>query len=121
MKLLFSACCAAVFAIGTTSALAQPAGRDVVAVYDATQIPFDSYTVVKRLGVESWRSAIGIPVFRDEASARQAALAEAARSGANGVINMHCLTRTGGLFDPSGYYCYGNAIKLKNERRVVTQ
>lgn len=121
MNPLVSACCAAVFAMTAAGALAQTAGRDVIALYDATQIPFDSYTVVKRLGVQGWRSAIGIPAFRDEASARQAALNEAARSGADGVINVHCLSRSDSLFNPAGYFCYGNAIKLKNERRVVAQ
>ena len=89
-----------------------------VAVYDATEIAFDSYTVIKRLGVDGWRSAFGIRGYPDEARARDALLAEAAQAGADGVINLYCLGETDRLFNKSGYYCYGNAIRLKNERRV---
>jgi hypothetical protein len=91
---------------------------DRVPVYDATQIAHDSYVVIERIGVESWRSAFGIGGHRDEAGARSAVLAEAARVRADGVVNLHCLGQTDGLFNSSGFYCYGNAIRLKNERRV---
>jgi hypothetical protein len=94
---------------------------DAVPVYDSTEIALDRYTVVKRLGVEDWRSAFRIPSYGDEESARRALLVEAARVRADGVINLHCLSKTDRIFNPSGYYCYGNAIKLKNERSVVVR
>jgi hypothetical protein len=89
-----------------------------VAIYDSTQLALDHYVVIERIGVQGWRSAFGIGGHRDEASARGAVLAEAARVRADGVINLHCLGQTDGLFNSSGFYCYGNAIRLKNERRV---
>ncbi len=88
------------------------AAPQTVPVYDSTQIALDSYTVVKRMGVSEWRSAFRLSGFGDEQTARDALLADAARLGADGVINLHCLGQTDGIFSSAGYYCYGNAIKL---------
>ncbi len=88
-------------------------------IYDSTELALDSYVVIHRVGVGNLRSAIGIPGHRDEASARAAVLAEAARAGADGIINLQCMGQTDGLFRSAGHYCYGNAIRLSNERRVV--
>ena len=87
-----------------------------VRVYDSTQIALDSYAVIKRLPVQKWKSAFWIGGYRDEAAARQALLNEAGRLGADGVVNLHCLSQTDRFFNPAGYYCYGNAIKLKATR-----
>jgi hypothetical protein len=43
---------------------------------------------------------------------------DAARRGADGVINMTCFDQTDRIFHRAGYYCYGNAIKIKNERAL---
>ena len=82
------------------------------AVYDATQIALDRYVVVKRVGIDGWRSAFNIPGHPDLASAQQAVLSEAARAGADGVINLTCFDQTDAVFKPAGYFCYGNAIRL---------
>ena len=95
------------FSINAT-AQAQPA----VAVYDATQIALDRYTVIKRLGVQGWRSGYYIPSYANATSAAQALLEEAARLGADGIVNLYCLNRSD-RFRGEGYYCYGNAVKLK--------
>ena len=116
MKTFCSALAVTLLALVAPGALAQ---SDEIAIYDATQVSIDRYTVVQRLGVQDWHSAIRVPVFSDEASARTASLAEARRSGADAVVNLHCLKQSDSLFSRAGYYCYGNAIKLKNERRVV--
>jgi hypothetical protein len=98
-----------------SGAFAAPSDR--VTVYDATQLAHDSYVVVERIGVDRWKSAFGIGGYRDEPSARNAVLARAQRVGADGVINLYCLGQTDGLFNSSGHYCYGNAIRVKNERK----
>lgn len=119
MKTFISACAAAFFLWVASGVLAQSVPIDEIAVFDATQVSLDRYTVVQRLGLQDWHSAIRVPVFSDEASARNAALAEARRSGADAVVNLHCLKQSDSLFSRAGYYCYGNAIKVKNERRVL--
>ena len=34
------------------------------------------------------------------------------RVGADGVINLTCFDQTDRIFNPAGYFCYGNAIRL---------
>ncbi|MDB5924708.1 MAG: hypothetical protein JWN13_3644 [Betaproteobacteria bacterium] len=116
LHLTFIACA---FACVPAGAPAQSAEKDSVRVYDSTQLALAHYTVLKRLWVEGWKSALWITGYRDESSARRALLDEAARLGADGVINLHCLSRTDAIFNPSGYYCYGNAIKLKAAREAM--
>jgi hypothetical protein len=101
-----------------SGAFAAPSANRM-AVYDATQLAHDSYVVVERIGIDTWKSAFGIGGYRDEPNARNAVLARAERLGADGVINLHCLGQTDRLFNPAGYYCYGNAIRVRrNEPRV---
>lgn len=100
----------ALLTLGTARAFAAP---QPVAVYDSTQIALGSYTVIKRMGVSDWRSAFRIVGYGDEAQAREALLAQAAQAGADGVVNLHCLSQTDRIWNPAGYYCYGNAIKLR--------
>jgi hypothetical protein len=95
-------------------AFAQPAiPRDSVPVYDSTEIAFDRYTVIKRLWVDSWKSAMWIRGYRDEPSAKRALLDEAKALGADAVVNLYCLGQTDAVLKPRGYYCYGNAVRLK--------
>ena len=102
---------AAVFSAGTA---APCSAADTVPVYDATQLALDRYAVVKRLGVQNWRSAFGIKGYAELAAAQQSVLEEAKLAGADGVINLTCFDQTDAIFNPAGYYCYGNAIKLRN-------
>jgi hypothetical protein len=93
--------------------VAAAAEQGRVPVYDATQVAFDRYVVVKRVGIDDWRSAFRIKGHADLAAATQAVLNEAARVGADGVTNLMCFDQTDALFNPAGYFCYGNAIRLK--------
>ena len=99
--------------LNAACAYAAPAA---VPVYDPTQLAFNSYVVVERIGIETWRSAFGIPGHATEDAARNAVLARAAQVGAGGVTNLRCMSQTDGIFRPSGYYCYANAIRLKSAR-----
>ena len=104
------------FVAAAASGLASPAAagdQGSVPVYDATQLAFDRYVLVKRVGIDDWRSAFRIKGYSDRAAATQAVLNEAAQAGADGVINLTCFDRTDALFDPAGYFCYGNAIRIK--------
>src|SRR5688500_10818020 len=65
-----------------------------VAVYDATQIALDRYSVVRRVGIDGWESAFRIRGHGDLESAQRALLAEAARFEADGVINLICFDKT---------------------------
>ena len=89
------------------------ASTGAVPIYDSTQIALDRYTVLKRLGVEDWESAFRIPGYKDLETAQTALVNEAGRLGADGVINVACFDQTDRIFNPAGYFCYGNAIRLK--------
>lgn len=106
----------ALVAVYSPLALAAPQKAEV---YDSTEIAFDSYSVVKRMGVSEWRSAFQLGGYADEAAARDALLTKAAQLGADGVINLHCLAQTDRIFNPAGYHCYGNAIKRKGSAASV--
>lgn len=96
-----------------TATRSQPAAVSAVPVYDSTQIALDRYSVVKRIGIDDWRSAFRIGGHGDLESAQRAVLNEAGRVGADGVINLTCLDQTDRILNPAGYFCYGNAIRLK--------
>jgi uncharacterized protein YbjQ (UPF0145 family) len=97
------------FCVAGGSALAADAAR--IKVFDATELPLDRYTVVKRIWTQTWRSAFWVSNYDDASNAIAALTSKAADEGANGVINLHCLNDTGGW--GGGYFCYGLAIKLK--------
>jgi hypothetical protein len=104
-----------VTAVALTAFACAAAAADAVApvVYDATQLAFGRYVLVKRLGIDGWRSAFNIPGHPDLASAMQAVLSDAARARADGVINLKCFDQTDAVFNPAGYFCYADAIRLK--------
>lgn len=77
-----------------------------IRVFDTGELSSNRYTVVKRIWTGTLRTVFWLPSHND-AGAAVAALTDKARSvGADGVINLHCLS-------DGGYYCYGLAIKLK--------
>jgi uncharacterized protein YbjQ (UPF0145 family) len=106
--LVATACAISIFFCASSPAQERPP----VPIYDSTQIALDRYTVVKRLGVQGWRSGYYIESYRDVATAAEALLAQAAQLNADGLVNVYCLDRSDRL-KGDGYYCYGNAIKLK--------
>jgi uncharacterized protein YbjQ (UPF0145 family) len=84
----------------------------VVTVYDATQISYDRYRIVKRLWADSWRTAIGVPHEATREAALQSLVHAAEGLGADGLVDVYCV---GGTPSLSSYYCYGNAIKVKGK------
>src|ERR1043166_6540320 len=113
VRLLVSALLAVAPGIAGAGPATQPARIDTVPVYDSTQIAFDRYTIVQRLGVTGTQAAFRIRGYADLESAERALLTQATELGADGVINLVCFDQTDRIFKPAGYYCYGNAIRLK--------
>ena len=108
-----AAAAAVALALFAGVAAAQSSRADAVPIYDSTQIALDRYSVIRRLGIEGWESAFRIRGHGGLESAQRALVTEAARLGADGVINLTCFDKTDRIFNPAGYYCYGNAIKIK--------
>jgi hypothetical protein len=112
-RLISSALAGALCAAVVVNAMAQePAQQAPLRVYDATELTPNRYTVIKRVWVESWRSAFGIPAHADSSAAIAAISTEAARLGADAITNLSCLNDQRAWLD-RGYFCYGLAIKLK--------
>lgn len=95
----------------------RPSQAAPVPVYDSTQIALERYSVMRRIGVEGSHSAFGIKGHADLQSAQRAVVTAAAEVGADGVINLTCFDKTDALFNPTGYYCYGNAIALRADAK----
>ncbi len=112
MKIRITLVVTIVAALSVNAAAAQP-DVGTVRVYDSAEIAFDRYVVLKRLWVEGWRSAFRIQGHRTPEAARQALMSEAARLGADGVVNLSCFDRDDSIFWGRGHYCYGSAIRLK--------
>ena len=87
-----------------------------IKVYDNGQLPIYRYDVVRRIWVDSWRTAFTAPTFPTRDDAVAALQTEAAVAGADGLINVICLDQSRGRVfaraEPA-ILCYGNAIRLK--------
>jgi uncharacterized protein YbjQ (UPF0145 family) len=89
---------------------------DEVKVYDHGQIAAIRYDVLSHIWADSWRSAYGMPLHPNEAQGVASLRAEAARLGANGLVNVVCLDqgRSNWWASPApAYLCYGIAVRVK--------
>ncbi len=87
-----------------------------VRVYASGQLAQGQYAVVRRLWVDSWRTAFWMPSHSSAAAGIAALRAEAAHLGANGLINVDCLDQGHFILwswsrEPT-IICYGNAIRV---------
>ena len=87
-----------------------------VKIYDLGEISSSRYDVVGRPWVDSWRSAFWVPTFPSQEQAIVALQTEAARRGADGLLNVNCLDQ--GRWNWSSntepaFLCYGIAIRVR--------
>lgn len=115
-KRIFSSCLAALvaslFGCATQSGERRPEAGEVK-FYEPTQLSLGRYDTVEHLWVEAWRTAVWYPSYSTKAQGVTALKNQAARLGANGIINVVC-SEDKGLFswssEPS-LICYGLAIR----------
>ena len=84
-------------------------------MYESTQLAQGQYELVRRLWVDSWRTAFWVPSYSSQAAGIAALRAEAAHLGANGLINVDCLDQGHPAWSWSrepATICYGNAIRV---------
>ncbi len=97
--------------------MATMAARTAVKVYGTGQQPAVSqYEVVRHIWVDSGRTAFSVPTYPSEAVGTAALQAEAARWGADGLINVVCLDQGHPKWSSStepAVLCYGNAIRMR--------
>ncbi len=84
--------------------------------YGFGDIGMGRYEVVARLWGDSWRSAFWVPTFPTQEQAIAALETEAARRGADGLLNVSCRDQGPWSWSSSGepaFLCYGVAIRLR--------
>jgi hypothetical protein len=109
------ACAAAlgILALSACSSAPKQASVDAsqVEVYRSMQLTPTRYTVVKRIWVDDWKSNLSYPSFEGEQAGIDALRREAAKVGANGIMNVICLDPSSGK-SKSKLLCYGDAVKV---------
>jgi hypothetical protein len=85
-------------------------------IYALGEISMSRYEVVGRPWVDSWRSAFWVPTFASQEQAIAALQTEAARRGADGLLNVNCLDQ--GRWNWSSkaepaFLCYGIAVRMR--------
>jgi hypothetical protein len=87
-----------------------------VKVYEPEQLAQGQYELVRYLWVDSWRTAFWLPSASSEAKGIDSLRTEAARLGANGLINVSCGDQGHFMWSRSrepAILCYGNAIRVR--------
>jgi hypothetical protein len=87
-----------------------------VKLYASGQLAASQYEVVRHIWVDSWRADFSVPTYPSEAVGIAALRVEAARLGADGLINVTCLDQGHPQWWSSTeatVLCYGNAIRLR--------
>ena len=99
-------------AVCANASAQEPLRQAPLPTYDATQLTPDRYTVIRRIWVDSWRTAFDVPAQADSSAALAQLSDEATRAGADALTNVVC-PNDGRAFYNAGYFCYGLAVKLK--------
>src|SRR4249919_2825476 len=108
----------AVFALAGATGNAQSGGEQRASelkIYTPGEINVSRYEVVGRPWVDSWRSAFWLPTFPSREQAIAALQTEAARRGADGLLNVICLDQGHWKWSSNtepAFLCYGIAIRV---------
>ncbi len=87
-----------------------------IKIYALGELNMTQYEVVGRPWVDSWRSNFWVPTFPSQEQGIAALQTEAARRGADGLLNVTCLDQGywnwSSNTDPA-FVCYGIAIRVR--------
>ena len=99
----------------TPAAAAPDAARsaDSVRIYDPADLHLGRYEILRRLWVDSWRSAFGVPGHAHAGAAIAELKTAAARLSADGLINVVCVPDPGWALQKENVFCYALAIRLR--------
>jgi hypothetical protein len=87
-----------------------------VKVYAFGETNTRAYEIVGRPWVDSWRSAFWVPSFPTRELAVAALQTEAARRGADGLLNVNCRDQAPWKWSSNtepAFICYGIAIRFR--------
>ena len=86
-----------------------------IKVYKPPELTGTSYESVGHVWVDSWRTAFYAPTYPSEDEAVRSLRAEAARLGANGLVNIVCLDQNvpkKAADAQPAVLCYANALRV---------
>ena len=83
-----------------------------VKIYSPAELKQGDYEIVKRIWVESWRTAFWVPTYSSKDDGIAALKDKASSLDANGLINVDCYGDSGLFGGSVAYTCYGKAIKV---------
>jgi hypothetical protein len=87
-----------------------------IKIYALGEINGDRYEVVGRPSADTWRSAFWLPTYPTREQAVAALQTEAARRGADGLLNVNCLDQGRAQWSSNmepAFLCYGTAIRVR--------
>ncbi len=120
--LLLSA--AIVCALGALSGCASVPQEDIekraaeIKIYRAAELSGDTYESVGHVWVDSWRTAFYPPTYPSEDEALRALRTEAARRGADGLVNIVCLDQNvprKSASEGKAVLCYAYAVRVRRD------
>jgi hypothetical protein len=85
-------------------------------IYSFGDLSTTRYDVVGRPWIDSWRSAFWVPTFPSEEQAIAALRTEAARRGADALLNVSCLDQGRWKWSSNtepAFLCYAIAIRVR--------
>ena len=98
-------------------------GAEEIKIYEPAQLRSKDYDTVRRLWIESWRSAFWFPESYSAELGVASLRAEASRLGANAMTDVACYANKGGQFTvmpmalrDTVFICYGTAIRVNQQR-----
>src|SRR6267378_122270 len=103
---------AAVAFIAVLTACATTKSEDVK-IYSPAQLKQGEYETVKRIWVESGRTALWVPTYSSRDDGIEALKDKAASLDANGLINVDCYGDSGLFGGSQAFTCYGKAIRVR--------
>ena len=90
------------------------AEADKVTIHESVTSAPPRYQIIKRVWVESWRSAFRVPTYRSQEEAAADFRRQAASLGGDGVINFGCYNRVISPNPPPGsaLSCNGTIVRF---------
>lgn len=85
---------------------------DDVKIYSPAELKRGDYQTVKRLWVDSSRTAAWVPTYSSREDGIAALKDKASSLDANGLINVDCYGDRGLFGGSEAFTCYGKAIKV---------
>jgi hypothetical protein len=88
---------------------------DKVTIHESVTSAPPHFTILRRVWVESWRSAFFVPTYGSQEEAAAAFRRHAASIGGNGVINFGCYHRVISPSPPPGsaLSCNGTIVRFR--------